>query len=185
MAFLAFHIVSDFTNTHRTDFQDRMRRREDAERAKRIKVEDEQRQHAHQQEDRERRAAHEEQNRKWKAEREKEERTLQAKSIAVAHREEVVRTKEGAIQADEERRKRAGLVWWDLTPEKRCVGYEKRMYHAELLNVPAGEDARSWCMKTSIDIHDITYDHPELCTHEVVVRLLLRSLVVCDNLFPK
>ncbi|PBK66754.1 hypothetical protein ARMSODRAFT_1021181 [Armillaria solidipes] len=168
VAFLAFHIVSDYTNTHRTDFQDRMRRREDVERAKRFKDEDEQRKRAHQQEDRERRAAHEEEDRSWKAEREKEERSLQAKSIAVAHREEVVRAKEDAIQADEERRKRAGLIWWDLTPEKRCVGYEKRMYHAELLNAPAGEDARSWCMRTSIDIHGITYDHPELCTHEVV-----------------
>ncbi|KAK0431987.1 hypothetical protein EV421DRAFT_1742696 [Armillaria borealis] len=145
VAFLAFHIVSDYTNTHRTDFQDRMRRREDAERAKRFKDEDEQRKHAHQQEDRERRAAHQEED----------QRKLSG-------------PKRMQSMADEERRKRAGLVWWDLTPEKRCVGYEKRMYHAELLNVPAEEDAQSWCMRTSIDIHGITYDHPELCTHEVV-----------------
>ncbi|PBK66761.1 hypothetical protein ARMSODRAFT_1021185 [Armillaria solidipes] len=167
-ALLACHVVSDYTNTNRTDVQDRMRRREDADRAKRIKYEDLRRKFAQQQEDRERRAAHEEEDRKWKVEREREERMIQAMSIAVAHREEVVRAKEDAIEADEERRKRAGLVWWDLTAEKRCLGYEKRMYHAELLNVPAREDAQTWCMRTSIDIHGITYDHPELCTHELV-----------------
>ncbi|KAK0497563.1 hypothetical protein EDD18DRAFT_1331408 [Armillaria luteobubalina] len=96
-----------------------------------------------------------------------QERKIQAREIAVAHREEAIRAKEDAIRADEERRKHAGIVWWDLTAEQRCLGYEKRMYHAELLNVPAREDAQDWCMKTSINIHGITYDHPELCTHEV------------------
>ncbi|SJL17484.1 uncharacterized protein ARMOST_21036 [Armillaria ostoyae] len=167
-ALLACHVISDYTNTNRTDVQDRMRRREDADRVKRIRDEDLRRKFAQQQEDRERRVAHEDEDRKWKVEREREERTIQARSIAVAHREEVVRAKEDEILADEERRKRAGLVWWDLTAEKRCLEYEKRMYHAELLNVPAREDAQAWCMKTSIDIHGITYDHPERCTHEVV-----------------
>ncbi|PBK98305.1 hypothetical protein ARMGADRAFT_1008732 [Armillaria gallica] len=167
-ALLACHVINDYTNTHRTDFQDRMRRREDADRAKSIKDEDLRRKFAYQQEDRKRRAAHEEEDRNWKAEREREERTIQARSIAVDHREEVVRAKEDAIQADEERRKRAELLWWDLTAEKRCIGYEKRMYHAELLNITAREDTQKWCMRTSIDIHGITYDHPELCTHEVV-----------------
>ncbi|KAG7443447.1 uncharacterized protein BT62DRAFT_1009263 [Guyanagaster necrorhizus] len=87
---------------------------------------------------------------------------------AVARREDAVRAKEDAILADEERRERAELAWWDLTMEKRCLGYEKRIYHAELLNVPASEDAHGWCMKTSIDIHGITYDHPELCTSELI-----------------
>ncbi|KAK0488427.1 hypothetical protein IW261DRAFT_1602358 [Armillaria novae-zelandiae] len=95
-----------------------------------------------------------------------QERTLQAKSIDLAHREEAVQAKEDAIRADEERRKRAGLIWWNLTQEKRCLGYEKRMYHAELLHLPADEDAQAWCMRTSVDIHGITYDHPERCTHE-------------------
>ncbi|KAK0238349.1 hypothetical protein EDD85DRAFT_950568 [Armillaria nabsnona] len=67
---------------------------------------------------------------------------------------------------DEERRKRAGLVWQDLTPEKRCLSYEKRMYQAKLMNIPYGEDAQSWCMKTAIDIHGVTYDHPDFCTKE-------------------
>ncbi len=79
--------------------------------------------------------------------------------------------------------KRAGLVWWDLTAEKRCLGYGKRMYHAELLNVPAREDAQAWCMKTSIDIHGITYDHPELCTRELVVGFHVRSLIARAHLF--
>ncbi|KAK0184988.1 hypothetical protein F5146DRAFT_1072963 [Armillaria mellea] len=167
-ALLACHVVNDYTNTNRTDVQDRLRRREDADRAKIFRDEDLRRKLAQQQEDRKRRAAHEEEDRKWKVERAREERTIQAKSIAVAHREEVVRAKEDAILADEERRKHAGLVWGGLTAEKQCLGYEKRMYHAELLNVPAKEDAQAWCMKTSIDIHGITYDHPERCTRELV-----------------
>ncbi|KAK0457256.1 uncharacterized protein EV420DRAFT_1549675 [Desarmillaria tabescens] len=145
-----------------------MRRREEAERLKRIEDEDRQRESAHQQEDQERRLAHEEEDRQWKVERESEERMIHARLVAVTHREETVRAKEDAILADEERRKHAGIMWWDLTAEKRCLEYEKRMYHAELLNVPAGEDAQNWCMKTSIDIHGITYDHPELCTQELV-----------------
>ncbi|KAK0488426.1 hypothetical protein IW261DRAFT_1556892 [Armillaria novae-zelandiae] len=167
-ALLMGHVVSDYTNTNRTDVQDRLRRREDADRAKRIRDEDIRRKFGQQQEDRERRAAQEEKNRRWKVEREREERAIQAKSITVAHREEVVQAKEDAILADEERRKHAGLIWWDLTAEKRCLAYEKRMYHAELLNVPAREDAQDWCMQTSIEIHGITYDHPELCTREWV-----------------
>ncbi|KAK0457277.1 uncharacterized protein EV420DRAFT_1765017 [Desarmillaria tabescens] len=168
VALLAFHLFSDYTNTNRTDVQDRMRRREDVERAKRIKDEDMRRKLAQQQEDRKRRLAHEEEDRRWKVERESEERAIRTRTIAVEYREQAVRAKEEAIQADEQRRKRARLVWWDLTAEKRCLGYEKRMYHAELLNAPAGEDAQNWCMKTSIDIHGITYDHPELCTQELV-----------------
>ncbi|PBK66816.1 hypothetical protein ARMSODRAFT_1021235 [Armillaria solidipes] len=40
------------------------------------------------------------------------------------------------------------------------------MYHAKLMNIPYGEDAQSWCMKTAIDIHGVTYDHPDFCTKE-------------------
>ncbi|KAG7443442.1 uncharacterized protein BT62DRAFT_921934 [Guyanagaster necrorhizus] len=168
VALLAFHLVSDYTNTNRTDVQDRIRRREDMERAKRIEGEELRRKLAHQQEDKKRRLAYEEEDKRRKVEREREERTIQARLVAVARREDAVWAKEDAILADEERRKRAELVWWDLTSEKRCLGYEKRMYHAELLNVPASEDAHGWCMKTSIDIHGITYDHPELCTSELI-----------------
>ncbi|KAK0497507.1 hypothetical protein EDD18DRAFT_156693 [Armillaria luteobubalina] len=40
------------------------------------------------------------------------------------------------------------------------------MYQAKLTNIPYEEDARSWCMKMAIDIHGITYDHPDFCTQE-------------------
>ncbi len=79
---------------------------------------------------------------------------------------------------DEERRKRAGLVWQDLTAEKRCLSYEKRMYQAKVMNIPYGEDAQSWCMKTAIDIHEVTYDHPDFCTKDRQVRLFYSSKVI-------
>ncbi|KAG7440316.1 uncharacterized protein BT62DRAFT_924104 [Guyanagaster necrorhizus] len=129
VAFLAFHLVGDYTNTDHTDVQDRIRRREDMERAKRIEGEELRRKLAHQQEDKKRRLAYEEEDKRREVEREREERTIQARLVAVAR---------------------------------------MRIYHAELLNVPASEDAHGWCMKTSIDIHGITYDHPELCTLELI-----------------
>ncbi|KAK0207312.1 hypothetical protein IW262DRAFT_1420118 [Armillaria fumosa] len=95
-----------------------------------------------------------------------QERNLRDRESAVAHREQTIQAKEDAIREDEECRKRAGLTWQDLTPEKRCLSYEKRMYQAKLLNIPYEEDAQSWCMKTAIDIHGITYDHPDFCTQE-------------------
>ncbi len=82
------------------------------------------------------------------------------------------------MREDEEHRKRAGLIWQDLTAEKRCLSYEKRMYQAKLMNIPYGEDAQSWCMKTAIDIHGITYDHPDICTEERQVRLFYSSMVI-------
>ncbi|PBK91788.1 hypothetical protein ARMGADRAFT_187603 [Armillaria gallica] len=95
-----------------------------------------------------------------------QEKIIRARESAVARREQTIQAKEDAMRQDEEHRKRAGLIWQDLTPEKRCLSYEKRMYQAKLINIPYGEDAQSWCMKTAIDIHGITYDHPDLCTNE-------------------
>ncbi|PBK91799.1 hypothetical protein ARMGADRAFT_1013598 [Armillaria gallica] len=95
-----------------------------------------------------------------------QERIIRARESAVARREQTIQAKEDAMREDEEHRKRAGLVWQDLTPEKRCLSYEKRMYQAKLMNIPYGEDAQSWCMKTAIDIHGVTYDHPDFCTQE-------------------
>ncbi|KAK0497521.1 hypothetical protein EDD18DRAFT_1104904 [Armillaria luteobubalina] len=84
-----------------------------------------------------------------------QERNLRDRESAVARREQIIQAKEDAMREDEERRKRARLT---------C--YEKRVYHAKLINIPYEEDGQSWCMKTAIDIHGITYDHPEFCTKE-------------------
>ncbi|KAK0444664.1 hypothetical protein EV421DRAFT_2034719 [Armillaria borealis] len=242
LLFMAFtwHLVDDYSNTHRTDVQERIRHREELERLKRIEFEDTQRKLAHEREDEERRLsfeeedrrrkeeilrdearredkaielekarqklahmkedeqrrlahekedrsrreererqdkeiehedeqrrrAHEEEDKRRKAEKEKEDRIIRARKSAVARREQTIQVKEDAMREDEERRNRAGLIWQDLTPEKRCLSYEKRMYQAKLINIPYGEDAQSWCMKTAIDIHGVTYDHPEFCTKE-------------------
>ncbi|KAG7443417.1 uncharacterized protein BT62DRAFT_330070 [Guyanagaster necrorhizus] len=135
--------------------QDRAIEREEAQRKRRLQQEDDQR-----------RRAHEEEDNRRKVEKEREDRAIQAREILVARREQAVQVKDDAMREDEERRKRAALTWHDLTAEKRCLGYEKRMYHADLINIPYGEDAQSWCMRTAIDIHGVTYDHPEFCTKE-------------------
>ncbi len=46
----------------------------------------------------------------------------------------------------------------------------------QLINIPYGEDAQSWYMKTAIYIHGVTYDHPDFCTKERHVCLILRRL---------
>ncbi|PBK91801.1 hypothetical protein ARMGADRAFT_993847 [Armillaria gallica] len=146
--------------------EDRIRREERERQDKEIEREEAQRKQTHQQEDERRRRAHEEEDKKRKAEKEREDRIIRARESAVARREQTVQAKEDAMREDEEHRKRAGLIWQDLTPEKRCLSYEKRMYQAKLMNIPYGEDAQSWCMKTAIDIHGVTYDHPDFCTKE-------------------
>ncbi|KAK0207311.1 hypothetical protein IW262DRAFT_657680 [Armillaria fumosa] len=206
MAFI-WHCVDDYSNTHRTDVQDRIRHREELDRLKRIEHEDTQRKLAqerededrrlafeekkewmegqrerqnraiareeaqrkwnHQQEDEQRRLAHEEEDKRRKVRQEREDRIIRARESAVARREQTIQAKEDALREDEERRKRARLTWQDLTPEQRCLSYEKRMYHAKLINIPNEEDAQSWCMKTAIDIHGVTYDHPDFCTKEM------------------
>lgn len=151
--------MNDYNNTNRTDVQDQQRREA-------IKKEDKDRQEAHDAEDRER-----------KEEREREQQALQTRWLALARREEAVLAKEDAIRDNEERRKRAGVRWWDLAAEERCLGYDKRMYHAELVRVPAGENAQNWCMSTSIDIHGITYNSPDLCTHHKQVVSIFSPLL--------
>ncbi|KAK0444670.1 hypothetical protein EV421DRAFT_1902741 [Armillaria borealis] len=123
LLFIAFtwHCVNDYSNTHRTDVQERIRHREELDRLKRIEHEDKMR----------------------KAEKEREDRIIRYRESQVARREQNVQAKENAMREDEERRKRAGLTWQDLTPEKRCLSYEKRMYQAKLMNIPYGEGAQS------------------------------------------
>ncbi|KAK0238342.1 hypothetical protein EDD85DRAFT_826443 [Armillaria nabsnona] len=146
--------------------EDRKWREETAEREKEIEREEAQRKWDHWQEDEQRRLGHEEEDKRRKAEKEREDRIIRARESLVARREQTIQAKEDAMREDEEHRKRAGLIWQDLTPEKRCLSYEKRMYQAKLMNIPYGEDAQSWCMKTAIDIHGVTYDHPDFCTKE-------------------
>ncbi|KAK0457271.1 uncharacterized protein EV420DRAFT_516295 [Desarmillaria tabescens] len=88
LAFLVWHLGSDYTNTRRTDFQDKMHHRDDAERARRIRDEDMQRNLVHQQEDEERRRAHEVEDDRRSGVRKREERIIHAGLVAVAHREE-------------------------------------------------------------------------------------------------
>ncbi|KAK0497517.1 hypothetical protein EDD18DRAFT_1104901 [Armillaria luteobubalina] len=181
-----WHFVNDYSNTHRTDVQDRIRHREELDRLERIAHEDKQRKLAqeredegrrlafareevqrkldYRQEDEQRRLAHEEEDKRRTVQKEREDRIIRDREGLVARREQTVQAKEDAMREDEGRRKRAMLTWQDLTPEKRCLSYEKRMYHAKLINIPFGEDAQSWCMKTAIDIHGVTYDHPDFCT---------------------
>ncbi|KAK0497512.1 hypothetical protein EDD18DRAFT_156976 [Armillaria luteobubalina] len=207
MGFISiWHFVDDYSNTHRTDVQDRIRHREELDRLKRIAHEDTQRKLAqeredeerrltfeeekewmkeqrekqdraiareeaqrkldHRQEDEQRRLAHEEEDKRRTVQKEREDGIIRDREGLVARREQTVQAKEDAMREDEGRRKRAMLTWQDLTPEKRCLSYEKRMYQAKLINIPFGEDAQSWCMKTAIDIHGVTYDHPDFCTEE-------------------
>ncbi|PBK81448.1 hypothetical protein ARMGADRAFT_1091334 [Armillaria gallica] len=133
---------------------DKRRKQRDRE-DKAIKDEEARRKSAHKQEDEQR-----------MAEKEREDRIIRAREIIVARREQTIEAKENAMREDEERRKRAALTWQDLIPEKRCLSYEERMYQAKLINIPYGEDAQNWCMKTAIDIHGVTFDHPEFCTEE-------------------
>ncbi|KAK0488470.1 hypothetical protein IW261DRAFT_351034 [Armillaria novae-zelandiae] len=144
------------------DRRKKQRERED----KVIELEEARRKLAHRQEDEERRRAHAEEDTRRKVEKEKEDKIIRDRESLVARREQTIRVKEDAMREDEEHRKRAALTWQDLTPEKRCLSYEKRMYQAKLINIPYGEDAQSWCMRTAIDIHGVTYDHPEFCTKE-------------------
>ncbi|CCM02949.1 uncharacterized protein FIBRA_05064 [Fibroporia radiculosa] len=92
------------------------------------------------------------------------EQAISVRERSVVYREDTVRAREEAMRADDERRIRAHLIWTDPVAEQRCLSYEKRMYHAELQNVPEGENAQKWCMQTSINIHGIAYDHPDSCT---------------------
>lgn len=149
------------------DEEDDKRRKQREREDKAIKDEEARRKSAHKQEDEQR-----------KEEKEKEDRIIRAREIIVARREQTIEAKENAMREDEERRKRAALTWQDLTPEKRCLSYEKRMYQAKLINIPYGEDAQSWCMKTAIDIHGVTFDRPEFCTEERQVRLFCSSKVI-------
>ncbi|CCM02948.1 uncharacterized protein FIBRA_05063 [Fibroporia radiculosa] len=98
----------------------------------------------------------------------RDEESVRAREQSLIHREDELRAKEQAMHEDEERRIHARLVWKDLIAEKRCLSYEKRMYHAELVNVPVGAaaDAPEWCMQTIIDIRGTKFDHPEFCTEE-------------------
>ncbi|KAK0457289.1 uncharacterized protein EV420DRAFT_517511 [Desarmillaria tabescens] len=159
LAAFTWHCVDDYSNTHRTDVQERIRHREELERLRRIEHEDAQRKQAHELEDEERRKTFEEED-EWRRlahGAEDEQRRL-------AHEKEDRERKEEKER--EGRRKRAGLIWHDLTAEEQCLSYETRMYHADLMNIPYGEDAESWCMNTAIDIHGVTYDHPDFCTKE-------------------
>ncbi|CCM02953.1 uncharacterized protein FIBRA_05068 [Fibroporia radiculosa] len=97
-----------------------------------------------------------------------DEDAVSEREKAVRDRENAVHTKEDAMRADQERRERARLYWSDPVAEQRCLGYEMRKYHAELFNIPEGEDTQRWCMETSINIHGKTYDHPDICTEEYV-----------------
>ncbi|KAK0185028.1 hypothetical protein F5146DRAFT_213113 [Armillaria mellea] len=146
--------------------EDRKWREEMAEREKEIEREEAQRKWDHWQEDEQRRLAHEGEDERRKAEKEREDRNIRNRESLVTRREQTVQAKENSMREDEERRKGAGLIWQELTPEKRCLSYEKRIYRAKLTNIPYGEDAQGWCMKTAIDIHGVTYDHPDFCTKE-------------------
>ncbi|KAK0238354.1 hypothetical protein EDD85DRAFT_1021923 [Armillaria nabsnona] len=137
--------------------EDRIRKEERERQDKEIEREEAQRKQTHQQEDEQRWRVHEEEDQRWKVEKEREEKGIEARENLVSRREETIQAKEDAMREDEERRKRAVLTWQDLTPEKRCLGYEKRMYQAKLINIPYEEDAQSWCMKTAIDIHGVTH----------------------------
>ncbi|KAK0457290.1 uncharacterized protein EV420DRAFT_1644039 [Desarmillaria tabescens] len=144
--------------------EDDRRRREREREDKAIELEEKRRRLAHMKEDEQRRLAHEKEDRERKEEKGRWDREIEQEERQ--RREHAIQAKEDAIREDEERRKRAGLTWHDLTAEKQCLSYETRMYHAELVNIPYGEDAESWCMKTVIDIHGVTYDHPDFCTKE-------------------
>ncbi|SJL17537.1 uncharacterized protein ARMOST_21089 [Armillaria ostoyae] len=160
------HEEEDDKRRKQREREDKAIEDEEARRKEAHRQEDEQRKRDQSQEDEQRRRAHEEEDKRRKAEMERKDRTIRARESQVACREQNVQAKENAMREDEERRKRAGLIWQDLTQEKRCLSYEKRMYHAKLINIPYGEDAQSWCMKTAIDIHGVTYDHPDFCTKE-------------------
>ncbi|PBK66823.1 hypothetical protein ARMSODRAFT_1005909 [Armillaria solidipes] len=149
---------------HEEEDDERRKQREREDKA--IELEETRRRLAHMKEDEQRRLAHEKEDRIRREERERQDKEIEARVNLVLRREETIQAKEDAMREDEERRQRAVLTWQDLTPEKRCLGYEKRMYQAKLMNIPYGEDAQGWCMKTAIDIHGVTYDHPDFCTKE-------------------
>ncbi|KAH8800527.1 hypothetical protein DL96DRAFT_1635990, partial [Flagelloscypha sp. PMI_526] len=57
----------------------------------------------------------------------------------------------------------ADLRWIDLTPEKKCMSYEKRMYTAKLAHVPGYTSGDKWCWNVPITIHEDVYDRPVWC----------------------
>jgi hypothetical protein len=53
--------------------------------------------------------------------------------------------------------------WIDLTPEKKCLSYERRMYEAKLAHVPDHTPGDEWCWTVPITINGEVYAHPTWC----------------------
>ncbi|KAH8800528.1 hypothetical protein DL96DRAFT_794672 [Flagelloscypha sp. PMI_526] len=60
-------------------------------------------------------------------------------------------------------RKKAGLRWIDLTPETKCLSFERRMYQAKLTHLPNHAPGNEWCWSVPIKIHGHVYNQPDWC----------------------
>lgn len=125
----------------------------------------------------------------WEIEIERQERylgeqrrSLNARVVALDHREHVLDEKAVTIQRerdewdterrrkndeerrDKERKERIDLKWAGLTADAKCLSYGSRNYWARLENLPLDVDRHAWCMGTSIDIHGVSYQRPNACT---------------------
>jgi len=64
---------------------------------------------------------------------------------------------------EQQRRARASLFWYELSPKEECIRYDSRMYSARLMNVQKGQDGMELCSGMKITIHDQTYSRPDFC----------------------